>query len=89
MNGKLCDQLASNLIDPRFNYCYISPDLVDKCCLNKELHAKSWLVQLVISTKKRVHHWVRSCAFELNGMSISTHLNVLLLGSYNMFLGMD
>ena len=40
-------------------------------------------------TKKRVHHWVRSCAFELNGMSTLAHLNVLSLGSYNMLLGMD
>jgi len=62
---------------------------VDNCCFNKELHVESWLVQLATSTKKRVHHWVRSCAFELNGMSTSTHLNVLHLGSYNMMLGMD
>jgi len=41
------------------------------------------------STKNRVHHWVRAFAFDLNGMPITTHLNVLLLGSYNMLLGMD
>ena len=39
--------------------------------------------------KKRVHHWVRSCALELNGMTTTTHLNVLPLGSYSMLLGMD
>ena len=32
---------------------------------------------------------VRSCAFDLNGMLTTTHFNVLPLGSYNMFLGMD
>ena len=30
-----------------------------------------------------------SCSFELNGMPTSAHLNVLLLGSYGMLLGMD
>ena len=46
-------------------------------------------MSLVTGTKKRVHHWVRYCAFELNGMSTSVHLNVLLLGSYNMLLSID
>jgi len=46
-------------------------------------------VQLATGTKKRVYHWVRAYAFELNGMPTSTHLNVLLLGSYSMLLGMD
>ena len=34
---------------------------------NEEAHAESWLVQLDIGTKKRVHHWVRAYAFDLNG----------------------
>jgi len=46
-------------------------------------------VQVATGTKKRVHHWVRYCAFEMNDVPISAHLNVLLLGSYNMLLGMD
>ena len=45
--------------------------------------------QLAIGTKKRVHHWVRACAFELNGMPTTTYLNVLPLGSYSMLLCMD
>ena len=46
-------------------------------------------MQLSIATKKRVHHWVRACAFDLNGMTTMTYLNVLPLGSYNVLLGMD
>ena len=53
------------------------------------MHEEYWLVQLVTDTKKRVHRWVRDCAFELNGMTTSTHLNVLLLGLYSMLLGID
>ena len=77
------------MIDHGSNYSYVSPDLVDKCGLNKEVHVESCLVQLATGTKKRVHHWVRVCAFELNGMPTSTHLNVPPLGSYNVILGMD
>eukprot|EP00253_Pinus_taeda_P030183 PITA_30183 len=89
MESKLCDQVVSILIDPISNYSYVSLDLMDKCVLNKEVHAKLWLVQLDTCIKKRVYHWVRTCAFELNGMPTTTHLNVLPLGSYNMLLGMD
>jgi len=73
MDGKLCDQVVSILIDPRYNYIYVNLDLVDKCGLNKEVRAKSWLVQMPIGTKKRPHHWVRACTFDLNGMPRSTH----------------
>ena len=76
MEGKLCDQVVSILIDYVSNYSYVSPGLVDKCALSKEVHVESWLVQFTTRTKKKVHHWVRACAFELNGMPTSTHLNV-------------
>ena len=82
MDGKLCDRVISILIDPLSNYSYVSLDLVDTCGLSKELHAKYWLVQLATGMKKQVHHWVRACAFDLNGMPTATHLNVLTLGSY-------
>eukprot|EP00253_Pinus_taeda_P034736 PITA_34736 len=89
MEGKLCDRVVSIFIDIESNYSYVSPDLVDKCGLNKEMHIESWLVQLAIKTKKRGHHWVRACAFELNGMPTSTHLNFLPFRSYNMILDKD
>lgn len=64
--------------------------MVNKCGLIKEVNAKSWLVQLSIGTKGRVHHFVRSCTFELNGMTLSTHIrNGFPLGSYNMLLSME
>ena len=46
-------------------------------------------MQLAIGAKKLVHHWLRTCAFDLNGMPTIAHLNVLPLESYNMLLGMD
>jgi len=44
MEGKLCDQLISIFIDPRYNYSNVNLELVDKCGLRKEVHAESWLV---------------------------------------------
>jgi len=44
MECKICDQVVSILIDARQNYRYISPDSVDQFQLNKEVHAKYWLV---------------------------------------------
>lgn len=57
--------------------------------MNKEMHAESWLLQLATGTKKRFQHWVRYCAFDLNGMPTSVHLNVLPLGSCKMILGKE
>jgi len=70
MDGKLFDQVIYILIEPRSNYSYLRPNLVDKCGLSKELLAKSWLVYFSIGTKKQVHHWVRACAFVLNGICL-------------------
>ena len=53
------------------------------------MHVEPLLVLLDTGTKKRVHYWVKACAFEMNGTPTSTNLNVFLLGSYNMLLGMD
>ena len=50
MEGKLCDQVISILIDLGSNYSYVSPNLVDKCGLSKDLHAESWLVQWATGT---------------------------------------
>jgi len=53
------------------------------------VHTESWLGHSTTSTKKRVRHLVRACRFVLNGLPTLAHLNVLLLGSYSMLLGMD
>jgi len=40
MDGKICDQVVSILIDPGSNYSCINPNLVHKCGLRKEVHEK-------------------------------------------------
>jgi len=32
------------------------------------MHGEYWLAKLTVGTKKRVHHWVKAYAIELNGM---------------------
>ena len=72
MEGKLCDPFISIFIEPVSNYIYVNPNLVDKCGFRNEVYAESWLVNFPIVTKKRVHNWVRACAFEFNCMPTST-----------------
>lgn len=52
MDSNLCYQVISILIEHVSNYSYASPNFVDKCCLSKELHVESWLVQFPTGTKK-------------------------------------
>jgi len=89
MDSQLFDQVISILIDYGSKYSYVISNLVEKCGLRKELHVESLLVQLATGTKKRVHHWLRACSFDLNGMPTTMHLNVLLLQSYIILLCMD
>jgi len=35
MDGKICDKVVDILIDPKYNYSYVNPDLVDKCGFDK------------------------------------------------------
>ena len=35
MEGKICGRVISILFDPRSNYGYVNPDLVEKCGLRK------------------------------------------------------
>lgn len=89
MEGKLCNQFIYILINLGSNYNYGSPKLVKKCNLAKELHAESWLVQLESKIRIKFNHWVKSCTFQFNDTPTTTHLNLLSLGVYNIFLGMD
>ena len=68
MDGNICDQFISILINPRSKYSYVNPDLVNKCGLGKELYENYLLVPLALGTKERVHHWVTDFAFKLNCM---------------------
>jgi hypothetical protein len=57
--------------------------------LEKIKLGKENLVQLATGTKRRIHDMVRGCSISLNGVNTSTNLNIILLGSYDVLIGMD
>jgi hypothetical protein len=89
IEGKINNTLIFVLIEPVTMLSYITPDVVKSNKHKKLKHAKSWLVQLVTGTKRKVVDFVLDFEFSLDGQSIRTNLNILPLGSYDMILGMD
>ena len=89
VEGKLNQTLISILIDPWASLSYISPELVEKCKLLVENFAKSWLVELATSAKRKVVSFVKNCTVKMDQFETFVKLNVLPLGSYDMLIGMD
>jgi hypothetical protein len=89
VEGKVNNNRVSVLIDPRATLSYVSPGVVDSNKLKKVRHAKSWLVQLATRTKRKVTHFISDCEFSLGGQNTKINLNILLLGSYDIIIGMD
>jgi hypothetical protein len=89
IEGKINNTRIFVLIDPRATLSYITPDVVESNKLKKLKHAKSWLIQLAIGTKRKVVDFVSDFEFGLDGQNMRTNLNILPLGSYDMIIGMD
>jgi hypothetical protein len=89
MEGMVSNHLGSILIDPSYNLSYFPPQTVDKCKFHRVKHAKSWLVQLATGTKRKVTEVLPACKFIVNGIVTQKTINILPLGSYDMFLGME
>ena len=68
---------------------YVSPSLVEKSKLPVEKFANSWLVQLATGEERRVIDSVKDCTLFMNQFETSVKLNVLLLGSDDVLIGMD
>jgi hypothetical protein len=49
-------------------------------------HAKAWLVQLAIGTKKNVAEVIKYFPFEMSELQTQATLNILPLGSYDVLL---
>ena len=89
VEGKLNQIHISILIDIGASLSYISLELVEKCKLSVENFAKSWLVQLATSAKRKVISFVKNCTVKMDQFETSVKLNVLPLVSYDMLIGMD
>jgi hypothetical protein len=89
IEGKINNTRFFFLIDPRAMLSYITHGVVESNKLKKLKHAKSWLVQLVTGTKRKVVDFISDFEFILDGQNIRTNLNILRVGSYDMIIGMD
>ena len=57
--------------------------------LSKEKKKNAWLVQLATWMKRKVTEIVKYCKLSFNGLETTVNLNVLLLGPYDILVGMD
>ena len=89
VEGMLNHKPISILINLGDSLSYVSSSLVEKIKLPVEKFAKSWLVQLAIGAKRRVIDFVKECTLFMNQFETYVKLNVLLLGSYDVLIGMD
>ena len=87
--GNIVEQSVSILIDPGSTHIYITPRVVEICAFKRVKHGKPWLVQLATGTKRRVSELVEKCPLVMHGLITCVDLNVLLLGSYDVLIGMD
>jgi hypothetical protein len=77
------------LIDSGASHSYVDPRVVEGFHLMRRKYEKSWLVQLATRTKRKVTELVKSYSMDMKGMSTKAELNILPLGSYDCFIGMD
>ena len=89
IEGKILNTSISILIDLSAFQSYVVPKIVDLYKFGKVKHDKTWLVQLATGTKREVSKIVKECEVNLNGFLTKVNLNILPLGSYDIFIGMD
>eukprot|EP00253_Pinus_taeda_P026215 PITA_26215 len=87
--GKISNLSIVVLIDPGATLSYVNPKVVEQCKLSSEKFRNPWLVQLATGAKRRVLAKINNCSFSIAGQPITTDLNVLPLGSYDILIGMD
>ena len=79
VEGKIVEQSVSILIDPESTHSYITPRIVESRAFKKLKHSKSWLVQLAIGSKRKVHKVVEKCTLVMNGLVRSSQGKAQLL----------
>eukprot|EP00253_Pinus_taeda_P014098 PITA_14098 len=87
--GNISNLTVSVLIDPGATLSYVSPKVVERCKLQSTKFKNPWLVQLATGAKRRVVAKIKDCSFTIAGQPVTTDLNVLPLGSYDILIGMD
>jgi hypothetical protein len=55
--------------------------------LQQVRHAKPWLVQLDVGTKRKVAKVIPTCQFIMDGFPTQEIVNIFPLGSYDLLIG--
>eukprot|EP00253_Pinus_taeda_P018204 PITA_18204 len=87
--GKISNLTIFVLIDPGATLSYVSPKVVERCNLPSVKFKNPWLVQLATGAKRRVTAKINDCPFIIADQPVTTDLNILPLGSYDILIGMD
>lgn len=87
--GKIFNRVVTILIDLGASLSYISPKIVKSCHLETITFKSAWLVQLDTGAKRRVPTKIDNRPIVIIDHPITTNLNILPLGSYDIFIGMD
>eukprot|EP00253_Pinus_taeda_P027708 PITA_27708 len=87
--GKIFDRTVSVLVDPGATLSYVSPKIVENCKLQLAKFKNPWLVQLATGAKRPVLAKVSNYPLKIAGQTVTTDLNILPLGSYDILIGMD
>ena len=89
IEGMIKNKPISILIEPGASLSYVSPSIAESCNLHLNKFEKSWLVQLATGTKRKVVSYVEDCEMFMSQLKTQVKLNVLLIGSYDVLIGMD
>ena len=87
--GNIFDRTVSVLVDPCTTLSYVTPNIVENCKLQLAKFKNPWLVQLATGDKRWVLAKVNNCPLKIVGETVTTDLNILPLGSYDILIGMD
>lgn len=87
--GKIFDQAIFVLIYPGATLSYVSPKIVDKCCLQGVKYKNPGSVQLATGPRRQVLAKVSSYPLVIASQSVITYLNIFPLGSYDVLIGIN
>jgi hypothetical protein len=91
MFGDLCGKECSNSDKQYYGPFEFSKDpiLFQIFKFRKYKNESSWLVQLVIRTKRRINDLVNDFPINMNEVNTKVDLNIIPLGSYDYLIDMD
>ena len=89
LEGKLLSYSVSILVDPGVSLSYVNPKIVELCKLIGHKLKNHCLVQLATGEKIKLSTKIPNCTLEISNQHLNVDLNILPLGSCDVFLDTD